>query len=90
MADIPINSQGRDLLQQWDIQIDIPAIWGAANDRGIRVDTADAPGEGIDAGKRKDSQAEPTVKKKTGRHRDCISKFMKGATADIPTALPLK
>lgn len=46
VADIPINLWGRDLLQHWGTENNIPAIPETANGV-IRGEMLDAPGEGI-------------------------------------------
>lgn len=76
-----------DPLWQWGTQINIPEIQGTANEE-IKCDMVDAPREGINTGDRKKSQTVPMIQKQD--HRNQISKFIKRATADIPTVLPLK
>jgi hypothetical protein len=54
VTDLPINVWGRDLLQQWNTQINISAIPGTAT-KEIRGDVVDAPGDVIDTGDREQS-----------------------------------
>lgn len=53
---------GKDLLQQWGTQINIPAILGTAHEEN-KCDMIDVPGEGIDTGDEEKSQAVPVIQK---------------------------
>lgn len=61
---------------------------GTSNEE-TRGDLVDAPRESIDTDNWEQSQAVPTVQTQDNTRIE-FSKFIKGATANIPTALPLK